>query len=317
MRSLPPLALALVLALALTQPLMVVAAQAGPVTPPTLALLAAVGDRIEFVRQLKRSSSKTAPYKRQTLQVSGQALNFAVLRGLDQALTEEEPGAQHVLLQWTMPDDVASRLAKARGNERQGIVLAALTEHLNGLAERQTWDRIEVIVPAYADLEMKGIGTKLSGIGVYVQPVERMDFDLDSMNDGSAAGSLIMSQGDDGDEKTVNPRTGETAHASTYVAPYMYFERLTFDAKSMALIRRERHFDNTKYADPDSTALDVASQMSNGELIGKLVKSVERSAYKAIHQTSGEVTVSEPKAVVAPGAAPGAVPRAAAASGPR
>ncbi|SEL79070.1 hypothetical protein SAMN05216359_11724 [Roseateles sp. YR242] len=288
---------------------MAVAAPGEPATPQTVALLAAVGDRIEFVRQLKLSSSKTEPYKRQTVQVSGQALNFAVLRGLDQALTEEEPGAQHVLLQWTMPDDVAAKLAKSRSGARQDIVLAALTEHLSGLPERQGWDRIEVIVPAYADLEMQGVGTKLSGIGVYVQPVERMDFDLDSMNDGSAAGSLIMSQGDDGDYKTVNPRTGETAHAATYVAPYMYFERLTYDAKSMALIKRERHFDNTKYADPDSTALDVASQMSNGELIGKLVKSVERSAYKSIRQTSGEVTVSEPKAVPAPKSEPPSSPR--------
>lgn len=311
MRSLAPFALAPLLALSLAQPPLAAAAPGESTTPETVALLAAVGDRIEFVRQLKRSSSKTEPYKRQTVQVSGQALNFAVLRGLDQALTEESPEARHVLLQWTMPDGVAARLAAARGSEREEIVLAALTEHLSGLAERQDWDRIEVIVPVYADLEMQGLGTRLSGIGVYVQPVERMDFDLDSMNDGSAAGALIRSEGDDGDARTVHPRTGETAHAATYVAPYMYFERLTYDAKSLALLRRARHFDNTKYADPDSTALDVASQMSNGELIGKLVKSVERSAYKSIRQTSGEVTVSEPKAVSV------SVPKPESASGSR
>ena len=182
-------------------------------------------------------------------------------------------------------------------------MLASLTEHLSGLTERQNWDRIEVIVPAYSDAEMQGVGTKLSGIGVYVQPLAPQDFDLDGMGDGSAGGAIITSEAE-GDYRTVNPRTGETAHSSTYVAPYMYFERLTYDAKSMALIKRERHFDNTKYADLDSTALDVGSQMTNAQLIGKLVESVERSAYKAIRPVTSEVTASEPKLAPIPASAP-------------
>ena len=296
MRSLALLALALPLAAAAAAPTV-------PSTPQTVALLAAIGDRVEFVRQLKLSSSRAEPYKRQTVQVSGESLNHAVLRGLDKALTEEEPSAQHVLLEWAMPADVAKKLAKARGGERQDIVLASLTEHLSSLPERQNWDRIEVIVPAYSDLEMQGVGTKLSGIGVYLQPLAPQTFDLDGMADGSA-GNAVVTSDDDGDYRTVNPRTGEKAHASTYVAPFMYFERLTYDAKTMALIKRERHFDNTKYADPDSTALDVGSQMSSAELIGKLVESVERSAYKSIRQVTSEVTVSEPKLVTAPPTSP-------------
>ncbi len=302
MRSLALLALALVL------PLAAAAAPNVPTTPQTVALLAAIGDRIEYVRQIKLSSSRTEPYKRQTVQVSGEVLNHAVLRGLDKALTDEEPDAQHVLLQWAMPADVAHKLAAARGRERQDIVLASLTEHLRSLTERQDWDRIEVIVPAYADLEMQGVGNKLSGIGVYVQPLAPQEFDMDGIAEGTSAGAVVTSE-TEGDYRTVNPRTGETAHASTYVAPYMYFERLTFNAKSMALIKRERHFDNTKYADLDSTALDVGSQMSNAQLIGKLVESVERSAYKSIRQIKGEVTTTEPKLVPAPGSVPASSPR--------
>jgi len=140
-----------------------------------------------------------------------------------------------------------------------------------------------------------------------VQPLARQDFDLDGMADGTAGNAVIMSE-TEGDYRTVNPRTGETAHSSTYVAPYMYFERLTFDAKSMALVRRERHFDNTKYADLDSTALDVGSQMTNAQLVGKLVESVERSAYKAIRPITSEVTASEPKLVPAHGSVPASGP---------
>ncbi len=296
------------LLLALALPLAATAAPNVPSPPQTVALLAAIGDRIEFVRQLRLSGGHAEPYRRKTMQVSGEALNYAVLRGLDKALTEEEPGAEHVLLQWSMPADVAEKLAKARGAERQAIVLASLTEHLRSLPERQGWDRIEVIVPAYSDLEKEGVGTKLSGIGVYVQALAPQEFDLDSMQDGSSGGAVIESDSE-GAYRTVNPRTGETAHASTYVAPYMYFERLTFDAKSMALIKRERHFDNTKYADLDSTALDVGSQMTNAALMGKLVESVERSAYKSIRQVTGEVTVSEPKVLPTPAAMPASSPR--------
>ena len=288
--------------LALALPLAAAAGPNAPPTPQTVALIAAIGDRVEVVRQLKLSSGHAEPYRRKTLQVSGQALNYAVLRGLDKALTDEEPDARHVLLQWDMPADVADKLAKASAAARQDILLAALVQHLGSLPERQAWDRIEVIVPAYADLEMQGLGTKLSGIGFYVQPLAPQDFDIEGMAAGSSAGMVTSET--DGAYRTVNPRTGETAHASTFVAPYMVFERLSFDARSMALIKRERHFDHTKYADPDSTALDVGSQMNGAALIGKLAESVERSAYRAIRPVAGEVTVTEPKVVPTPAPKP-------------
>lgn len=289
--------------LALVLPLAATAAPDAPSTPQTVALVAAIGDHVEVVRQLKLSSGHVEPYKRKTLQLSGQALNYAVLRGLDKALTEEEPDARHVLLQWDMPADVADQLAKAGAGARQDILLAALVRHLGGLSERQAWDRIEVIVPAYADQEAQGLGTRLGGIGIYVQPLARQDFDMDGMADDSGSAGMLTSE-TEGDYRTVNPRTGETAHASTFVAPYMSFERLSFDAKSMALIKRERHFDHTKYADPDSTALDVGSQMNGAALIGKLVESVERSAYRSIRPVTGEVNVSEPKVVPTPAPTP-------------
>ncbi|MFG6489930.1 hypothetical protein ACG04R_24855 [Roseateles sp. BYS78W] len=284
--------------LALVLPLAAAAATDAPSPPKTIALVAAIGDRVDVVRQLKLSSGRAEPYTRKTLQLSGQALNYAVLRGLDKALTEDEPDARHVLLQWDAPAELAGRLAKARAGERQGLVLAALLQHLSGLPERQGWDRIEVIVPAYGDLDAQGLGTGLGGVGVFVQPLARQDFDMDGMANGEAAG-MVTSEAD-GDYRTVNPRTGETAHASTFVAPYMVFERLSFDARTMTLLKRERHEDHTKYADPDSTALDVGSQMSGTVLIGKLVESVERSAYRAIRPVTSSVTASEPKAVPAP-----------------
>jgi len=274
-----------------------------PVSPPTVALIAAIGDRVDVVRQLKRSSGRAEPYARKTLRVSGQTLNYAVLRGLDKALTEDEPDARHVLLQWDMPAAVAAKLATANAGARRDMVIAALVQHLSSLPERQGWDRIDAIVPAYQDQDRQGLGTRLGGIGVYVQSQVRQDFDIDGMAGGEAAG-IVTSEDADGDYRTVNPRTGETAHSPTYLAPYMGFERLSFDARTMALLKHESHFEHTKYADPDSTALDVGSQMSGSALIGKLVESVERSAYRAVRPVTQSVTVTEPKAVTPPKAPP-------------
>ncbi|HEY4081648.1 MAG TPA: hypothetical protein VGM81_13230 [Burkholderiaceae bacterium] len=275
-----------------------------PKAPQTIALLAAIGDRVEIVRHLKTSARPGDPYRRKTMQITDQTLNFAVLRGMDKALTEEDPEAKHVLLQWDAPPELADKITKARGDQRGDLMIGALTEHLKSLPERQQWDRIEVIVPAYTYLDKDGMGTKLSGIGVYVQPQAPQTFDLDSIGADSGGGSAVILTESDGDYRTVDPKTGATAHAATYVAPFMYFERLTFDAKSMALLKRQVYFDNTKYADPNSRALDVGSEMASKEMIDKMLASAEHSAFKSIHSVTGEVKVSTPRPLPTPAGTP-------------
>jgi len=286
--KLAPLLLSFLLFLQLLLFPLLSAAQA----PQKVALVAAIGDRIDIVRQREQVGSHIEPYARRTLQVGSQALNFAVLRGLDKAIGEDEPNSTRVLLQWTMPEDVYARVSEATGARRQDVVLQALNTHLQALPQRKDWDRIEVVIPAYTYAEMRGMGTKLSGIGVYVQPLRNQNIEIGNIAD---TGINLSVSDADGDYRTVNPRTGETAHSSVYVAPYMYFERLTYDAKSLALLKRQRFFDNTKYADPLSASLDVANQMTPVELMGKLIESIERSAYKSVRQKTGEVKVTPPK----------------------
>lgn len=288
MSKLAPLLLSFLLFLQLLLFPLLSAAQA----PQKVALVAAIGDRIDIVRQREQVGSHIEPYARRTLQVGSQALNFAVLRGLDKAIGEDEPNSTRVLLQWTMPEDVYARVSEATGARRQDVVLQALNTHLQALPQRKDWDRIEVVIPAYTYAEMRGMGTKLSGIGVYVQPLRNQNIEIGNIAD---TGINLSVSDADGDYRTVNPRTGETAHSSVYVAPYMYFERLTYDAKSLALLKRQRFFDNTKYADPLSASLDVANQMTPVELMGKLIESIERSAYKSVRQKTGEVKVTPPK----------------------
>lgn len=264
--------------------------------PAVVALLAAVGDRIDFVRQKEATGSNIEPFTRQRLPVNGQVLNFAVLRGLDRAIAEEEPQSQRVLLKWSMPPEAAQRLEDAAGQDREAIVLDALLSHLQSLPERAQWDRVEAIVPSYFFGELRGMGRKLSGIGIYVQPLQN-----ESINFGEN-GELTKGDDEDGNNRTINPNTGATGKSSTFVAPYMYFQRITIDARSLKVLARKRQFDNTKYADPDSPALDVMKQVPLTQLMGKLLESVERSAYQSVRGSKSEVKVGAP--VVLPGSAP-------------
>ena len=270
------------------------AAQAQDVAPrpKVVALLAAVGDRIELVMQKRETGSHLEPFDREILPVSSQALNYAALRGLDAAVAEDQPQARRVLLQWVMPAYLADHLQNATGAERRDLVLEAVTHYLAVLPDRQQWDEVELIVPAYRFSPLDGMGKRLSGVGIYVQTVAR-----ESVFFNDPAYHEVDRGAADGDYKTVNPNTGETAKSSVYLAPYMYFERLTYDAKSMQLLKSQLFFNNTKYADPQSVEMQIAKQMPSDQLLEKLTQTVEHAAYLSLHP--GGVKTSTPKALSA------------------
>lgn len=275
-----------------------------PAKAPTVALLAAVGDQVDVVRQRERTGSHREPFSRKSFSINGQALNMAVLKGLDQAIEEEEPQAQRVLLAWTAPPEVQRQLASAQGKERETLTLAALKEHLKAQPARAGWDRIEVILPSYFFESVGGMGRKLSGVGFYVQPLSKGDVAVEW--DDTGAISAVTSEpaaANDSDYKTVDPNTGETGRSSTYIAAYMYFQRITLDARTLEVLGRKRQLDNVKYADPRATAIDVADQIPLRVMTGKLLALAERSAYTSVRGKSS-VYVTQPKAVDPAASAP-------------
>ncbi|MCH7342021.1 hypothetical protein LZ017_01295 [Pelomonas sp. CA6] len=273
---------------------------AGPTagTPPVIALVAAVGDRLTIVRQRSSTGTHMEPFSRAIVPIDSQALNFAALRGLQRAVQEEEPGASVALLSWNPTEAINQKINALRGPQRDDALLEALREHLGGMPERAGWSRIEAILPRYFMPEMKGMGSKLQGVGIYVQPLER---GLDPGQELETPGGNI-SLSDNGGSRTLNPRTGEVVRAVTYVAPYIYFQRLTLDAKTLQVLARKNQYDNTKYHDPESTARDPMKHLELADLLQRVIDMTERSAYVSVRGKQS-VEVSAPTVLPAASAA--------------
>lgn len=278
-----------------------------PTGPKTVALVAAVGDQLEVVRQRQTAGSNLEPFTRKRFPLNSQALNYAVLRGLDRAIEDEEPQARRVLLAWNSPPELQRRLAEAPNQDRDALVLAALKEHLKSLPARAQWDRIEAIVPGYFYEGLSGLGRKLSGLGFYVQPLSNGAIPVEwALNGdaGAAAAAGNLEPEKDADRRTLDPNTGQVGHSYTFIATYMYFQRITLDARTLDVLATKPQFDNVKYADPQSTAVDVADQIPLSVMTAKLLEMAEQSAYTSVRGKS-YVSTSAPRAIV-PAPAPAA-----------
>jgi hypothetical protein len=267
-------------------------APAGEVAPPpqTIALISTLGDQLHIVKQRGKRARSIDDFSRRRLQVDPQLLNMAVLRGLDSALAAEEPASRRVMLRWSATPALVEQLNQASFEARDALMLDALRERLAAMPQRADWDRIEAILPRYAWESREGMPTRLAGIGIYVKPTgnpwELLDEDgIDRKREHA-----------DPDQTTVNPRTGALQKDSAYVAPFISFERVTLDAKTLAVVARKPQFTHTKYSDPKSDSIDVIEQVSPAEIVAQLGALVERAAYRSVR---GAVEVSPLKPVPA------------------
>lgn len=256
--------------------------------PQTIALISTLGDQLSIVKQRGKRASGVDDQSRRTLQVDPQLLNMAVLRGLDAALAAEEPDSRRVMLRWSANPGLVEALKEASFEARDALVLDALRERLAQIPQRMEWDRIEAILPRYAWEAREGMPRRLGGIGIYVKPTGNQWALLDEDNIDRSRDYA------DPDQTTTNPRTGEQQRDSAYVAPFISFERVTLDAKTLAVIARKPQFSHTKFSDPKSRSIDVIEQIPPGEIVAQLNLLVEQAAYRSVR---GAVEVGPVKAV--------------------
>lgn len=244
--------------------------------PQVVALIATLGDQLTIVRKRPTRASDVEPYSRRPLQVDGQLLNYSVLRGLDSAIAADEPQARRVMLRWRPSEALSTRLRNSEAKDANELLFDALIQQLSQMPQRAEWDRIEAIMPSYSWVEKQGMPRRIGGIGIFIQPLgSQWDItDEDGVNRNSDY------QPDDYD--TVHPTTGAKGKDSAFVAPYIYFERVTLDARTLTVLSRKPQYANTKYSDPKSTSMDVMDGLSPADLVSHLSNLVERAAYQSV-----------------------------------
>src|SRR5260221_14636851 len=183
--------------------------------PKVYALISAVGSEISYVRQRLQVGSSFEPYYRNTLPVPDSTVDAAVLRGLERAILQEDPDAKRVYLRLA-PTEVRDVLPYKRGDVVPERALAALAR----VPDRKDWDRIILVTPRYPGAAREGMGTKLPGIGVYVQPLGRgrrgkHDLGMDT----TVSQDMVLPE-------------GEKSRSNVYVAPYFYAQVWIIDART-------------------------------------------------------------------------------------
>jgi hypothetical protein len=250
--------------------------------PKVYALISAIGSELSYVRQRKQTGSNLPPYSRFTLAVPDESVDTAVLRGLDRAVAGEDPDSKRIYLRLN-PAEVRGVLPYKRGEVIPGKVAAALDR----MPERKDWDRIIMVTPRYVPGGREGMGEKLHGIGIYVQPLGR-----------GIAGNVDSEIETAADPDTVSP-SGEKSTSYRYVAPYFYAQIWILDAKTMQVLETRERYDFQRLYDPKSTAIDVSRQIPVEDLAELVQKFVERASSRALNESIGEVIVKEPR-IIAP-----------------
>ena len=274
-------ALAITLALSLQQTAQAQAPAAVPEKARIIALLAAVGDQFAYVRQKEGVGSNLEPFIRQNITAPDQLLNRMVLKGMDKAVAAEYPGAE-VVMMTLRPDPLE---LKIRPQHREAHTMGRVMAMLKDYPDRMRWDEIMVVTPKWLMSERKGMGSKLSGIGIYVQP-------LGSGKDQAEENAL--------DEEVRDAGENQKTRSKTFVAPFFYIQVTVLDAKTLKVLRTDERYDYRKLFNSDSAALDVQASFTPEQLGTQLELFVETASRKLVVDRAGSVEIGTVKTLPTP-----------------
>jgi hypothetical protein len=263
------------------------AAPAPPPKPTVYALVSAVGGDLTFVRNREQvGSNRVDTYHRLTLKIPDASLDGAGAARHRQG-DPRQRARRGAALHAPQPRRAGGRGRAEEGRGRARQAGQGLRRHARAAAVGQDHrHHAQVPVPV-----ARPHASKLSGLGVYVQP-------LRSATGGGVGSGIedIAPGGVTADEDTTSP-DGEYNRSSTYVAPYFYTQLWILDAKTLTVLDTEERYDYQKIYDWRWTANDVQRNLSPEQMAETVQAFVERSAARATREAVGTVTVGEPKLV--------------------
>ena len=252
--------------------------------PKVYALISAVGDQFTYVTQKESTGSNVIDhYNRVVLKVPGNALNTSVLKGLDRAIEQRDPGSTRIFATLS-----ALEMEGVRPVDREKVAMGKLLSALEKMPQRADWDTIIVVTPKFQLSERSGMGSKLEGIGIYVQPLESGMLE-------SGGGDILGSDG----ELTITPDGKPGKRSSVYVAPYNYTQTWVFDAKTLKVLETSARYEFQRVYDPDSTALNVANSIPIAKLAEVMTSFIERSVARGGGEALPSIEIGEIRPVEA------------------
>ncbi|MFN3629353.1 MAG: hypothetical protein ACK4XK_04725 [Casimicrobiaceae bacterium] len=267
-------------------PAPVSATPAGPTKK--IAVLAAVGDQMQLVRRRLGVGSHLEPFVRQWVTVPDQTLNKMVLRGMDRAITAEYPNAEVVYLMLT-PD---AKERELRADQREAEIFRRALAMLEPVEARKGWDEILVVSPKWLFPENAGMASKLTGIGIFIQPIESAR----NAEELFESGLVVDVDG----EQVRDPGKFKQSRSQTYVAPFFYMKVTVLDARTLRVIRTDERYDFRRLINSDSTALNVAASIPLDMLADQLTQFVEASARRLVVDRPGTIDIGPLRTTPAP-----------------
>lgn len=251
--------------------------------PKKIALISMVGDEFTVVTQKESTGTNMLDnFSRQVVRVPGQALNLSVLRGLDQAVGREYPDAERILLTIPHSEDPGSSV---NGKAREQAAFDKAVNSILRMPQRQEWDRIVLVTPRYLYSQRQGMASKLSGLGIYVQPIQSAKMQ------GENGDNILGDFGLQFEDEVDTLKRGETKRSETFVAPFFYAVVTTLDAKTLNMIKREERYDFRKIIDPTSTAVRIQNAIPVEQLATLVDKFIETAAIRSVTDKKGTVEI--------------------------
>ena len=249
--------------------------------PKVYALISAVGDQFTIVTQ-KRSvgSNMLDNYRRDVMKVPNNALNASILKGLDRAIEQRDPGSTRILATLN-----ALEMEGVLPVDREKVAMKKLLAAFEKMPQRMDWDTIIVVTPKFQFSERKGMGSKLEGIGIYVQPLEKGSL-------GELADSSNDILGSDGEE-TITPDGKPGKRSGRYLAPYNYTQTWVFEAKTLKVLDTSARYEFQRVYDQNSTAINIANSIPIEKLGEVLSNFIERSVARGVGEALPSVEIGE------------------------
>ena len=249
--------------------------------PKVYALISAVGDQFTIVTQKRSVGSNILDnYRRDVMKVPNNALNASILKGLDRAIEQRDPGSTRILATLN-----ALEMEGVLPVDREKVAMKKLLAAFEKMPQRMDWDTIIVVTPKFQFSERKGMGSKLEGIGIYVQPLEKGSL-------GELADSSNDILGSDGEE-TITPDGKPGKRSGRYLAPYNYTQTWVFEAKTLTALETSARYEFQRVYDQNSTAINIANSIPIEKLGEVLSNFIERSVARGVGEALPSVEIGE------------------------